>query len=69
VSGNEDFNGRTVGDGDVAAFALTGHPKAKRRCYGWSYGEELITRLELPPRFRESPVAVIANQVKPSEEM
>ena len=46
----EVFRGKTVWDGDVEAFDLTGHPKAKR-CYGWSYGEpeEFITILELPP--------------------
>src|SRR5260221_9145668 len=46
----EDFNGKTVWEGDVEVFGVTGHPKAKR-CYGWSYGEpeEFITILELPP--------------------
>lgn len=46
----ESFGGKTVWDGNVEAFTLAGHPKAKR-CYGWSYGEpeEFITILELPP--------------------
>lgn len=47
---HEVFRGQTVWQGDVEAFDLTGHPKAKR-CYGWSFGEpeEFITILELPP--------------------
>jgi hypothetical protein len=47
---HEVFDGKTVWDGDVEVFDLTGHPKAKR-CYGWSYGEpeEFITILELAP--------------------
>ena len=46
----EKFNGKTVWDGDVEVFSLTGHPKAQR-CYGWSYDEpeQFITILELPP--------------------
>ena len=46
----EVFRGKTVWQGDVEVYALTGHPKAKR-CYGWSYGEpeQFITILELPP--------------------
>ena len=47
---HEVFNGKTLWQGDVEVFDLTGHPKAKR-CYGWSYGEpeEFITILQLPP--------------------
>lgn len=47
---HEVFRGKTLWQGDVEAFDLTGHPKAKR-CYAWSYGdpEEFITILELPP--------------------
>lgn len=47
---HEVFRGKTVWQGDVEVYALTGHPKA-RRCYGWSYGEpeQFITILELPP--------------------
>jgi hypothetical protein len=46
----EVFGGKTLWEGDVETFILTGHPKAKR-CYGWTYGdpEEFITILELPP--------------------
>ena len=42
--------GKTLWQGDVEVFDLTGHPTAKR-CYGWTYGEpeEFITILELPP--------------------
>lgn len=47
---HELFQGKTVWQGDVEVFVITGHHKAKR-CYGWSYGEpeEFITILELPP--------------------
>jgi hypothetical protein len=47
---HEVYGGKTVWQGDVEVYALTGHPKAKR-CYGWSYGEpeQFITILELPP--------------------
>lgn len=50
VSVNEVFQGKTIWQGDVEVFDLTGHPKAKR-AYAWSYGdpEEIITILELPP--------------------
>src|SRR6266699_13402 len=46
----EEFQGKTVWEGDVEVFGVTDHPKAKR-CYGWTYGEpeEFITILELPP--------------------
>lgn len=46
----EEFNGKTLWQGNVEAFDLSGHPKAKR-CYGWTAGEpeEFITILELPP--------------------
>jgi len=47
---HEIFHGKTLWQGDVEVFDLTGHPKAKR-CYGWTHGEpeEFITILELPP--------------------
>ncbi|HEV7926051.1 MAG TPA: hypothetical protein VGR14_11875, partial [Verrucomicrobiae bacterium] len=47
---HEVYEGKTVWQGDVEVFALTGHPKANR-CYGWTYGEpeQFITILELPP--------------------
>jgi len=47
---HEIFRGKTLWQGDVEVFDLTGHPKAKR-CYGWSYDEpeQFITILELPP--------------------
>jgi hypothetical protein len=67
VSVHEVFQGKTVWQGDVEVFDLTGHPKAKR-CYGWSYGEpeEFITILELPPvDSAQSAVKVgVAHQIK-----
>jgi hypothetical protein len=47
---HEVFEGKTVWNGDVECFDLTGHTKAKN-CYAWSYGEpeEIIAILELPP--------------------
>jgi hypothetical protein len=48
----ETFRGKTVWEGVVEAFVLTGHPKAKR-AYGWAYqdGEETryVAVLEVPP--------------------
>ena len=51
----EVFQGRTIWQGDVEVFDLTGHPKAKR-AYGWSHAhgkddadERFVTVLEIPP--------------------
>ncbi len=48
----ERFKGKTVWEGDVEVFDLTGHPKAKRG-YAWAYnkekGSDTIAVLELPP--------------------
>jgi hypothetical protein len=48
----EMFGSKTVWEGVVESFALTGHAKAKR-CYAWSYqdkGEtQYVTALEIPP--------------------
>jgi len=63
----EIFQGKTLWQGDVEVFDLTGHPKAKR-CYGWTHGEpeEFITILELPPvDSPQSAVKVgVAHQIK-----
>jgi hypothetical protein len=52
---HEMFRGKTVWQGDVEVFDLTGHPKAKR-CYAWSHregpndeGERFVAVLEIPP--------------------
>ena len=52
---HEVFQGKTVWQGDVEVFDLTGHPKAKR-AYAWSHpegddnkGERFVTVLEIPP--------------------
>ena len=48
----EGFGNKTVWEGVVESFALTGHPKAKC-CYAWSYqdkGEtQYVNVLEIPP--------------------
>jgi hypothetical protein len=48
----ERFQGKTVWEGEVEVFALTGHPKASRG-YAWAYdngnGSEIVAVLELPP--------------------
>jgi len=48
----EMFGTKTVWEGVVESYALTGHAKAKR-CYAWSYedkGEtQYVTALEIPP--------------------
>ena len=51
----EVFRGKTIWQGNVEVFDLTGHPKAKR-AYGWSHpegddnkGERFVAVLEIPP--------------------
>lgn len=50
----EEFQGKTIWQGDVEVFDLTGHPRATRG-YGWGYttteggGRRYFTVLELPP--------------------
>ena len=51
----EVFNGKTIWQGEVEVFDLTGHLKAKR-AYGWSHregqddqGERFVAVLEIPP--------------------
>jgi len=52
---HEKFDGKTVWQGEVEIFDLTGHPKAKR-CYAWSHlegeddeDERFVAVLEIPP--------------------
>ena len=52
---HEVFQGQTVWQGDVEAFVLLGHPRAKR-AYAWSHregkndeGERFVAVLETPP--------------------
>ena len=52
---HEVFQGKTVWQGDVEVFDLTGHPKAKR-AYAWSHldgqhdeRERFVAVLEIPP--------------------
>ena len=59
----EIFQGKTIWDGEVEVFALTGHPKAKC-CYGWSHpegadnkGERFVSVPEIPPV--DSPQAAV----------
>jgi hypothetical protein len=48
----EMFGNKTVWEGVVESFAITGHTKAKR-CYAWSFLEgnepRYVTALEIPP--------------------
>jgi len=51
----EIFQGKTLWDGEVEVFDLTGHTKAKR-AFGWSHpesadgaGERFVAVLEIPP--------------------
>ena len=55
VSVHEVFRGKTVWQGDVEVFDLTGHPKAKR-AYAWSHLDgandertRFVAVLEIPP--------------------
>ena len=52
---HEVFQGKTIWQGDVEVFDLTGHPKAKR-CYAWSHLDgpnderaRIVAVLEIPP--------------------
>lgn len=52
---HERFQGKTVWQGEVEIFDLTGHRKAKR-CYAWGHqegpndqGERFVVVLEMPP--------------------
>jgi len=52
---HEVFQGETIWRGDVEAFDLVGHPKAKR-CYAWSHLDgpkdertRFVAVLEIPP--------------------
>ena len=48
----EMMGDKTVWEGVVEVFQISGHAKAER-CYAWSYGEgkgkQLVTILEIPP--------------------
>lgn len=50
----EEFQGKTVWQGEVEVFTIRGHPKAKR-AYGWGFivnenqGRKYVAVLELPP--------------------
>ena len=48
----ERFQGKTVWEGEVEVFDLSGHAKASRG-YAWAYdkakGSEIVAVLELPP--------------------
>ncbi|HEV8427561.1 MAG TPA: hypothetical protein VGQ41_06585 [Pyrinomonadaceae bacterium] len=71
----EEFQGKTVWEGDVEVFDIRGHPKATRG-YGWGYtttdggGRRYFTVLELPPV--DSPQAAvkiaIASEIKNARE-
>jgi hypothetical protein len=50
----EEFQGKTVWQGEVEVFDIHGHPKAKR-AYGWGFvinenqGRKYVAVLEVPP--------------------
>ncbi|HLA12857.1 MAG TPA: hypothetical protein VJ023_19885 [Pyrinomonadaceae bacterium] len=59
----EEFQGKTIWQGDVAVFDIRGHPKTTRG-YGWGHvtgesdqGRRCFTVLELPPV--DSPQAAV----------
>ena len=64
---HEVFQGKTVWQGEVEVYDLTGHPKAKR-AYAWSHregpndqGERFVAVLEIPPV--DSPVMAVRVQI------
>jgi hypothetical protein len=50
----EEFQGKTIWQGEVEVFDIRGHPKAKR-AYGWGFvinenqGRKYVAVLEVPP--------------------
>jgi len=63
VTVTEVFYGKTLWNGEVEVFDLTGHPKAKR-AFGWPHpenadgtGERFVAVLEIPPV--DSPEAAV----------
>jgi hypothetical protein len=62
------FRGKTVPQGDVQMYSLTGRPKAESSC-GWSYCEadQFSTILELPP-VDSAPAAVKVVAAKETRE-
>ena len=73
---HEEFQGKTIWQGDVEVFDIRGHPKATRG-YGWGHvtgehdqGRRYFTVLELPPV--DSPQtavrAAIASEIKNAKE-
>lgn len=68
----ERFQGKTVWEGEVEVFALTGHPKASKG-YAWAYdkekGSEATCVLELPPVIspRTAVQASIVGKLKETE--
>src|ERR1035437_3857103 len=70
VSVREVFQGKTLWNGDVEVFDLTGHPKAKR-AYGWSHPdgpdnktERFVAVLEIPPVV--SPITAVRAAIRAS---
>jgi hypothetical protein len=64
VSVHEEFQGRTLWNGDVEVFDLYAHDKAKV-CYGWSHPEgkvkRLVVALQFPPVI--SPETAVRNWI------
>ena len=60
----EVWNRKTVWEGDVEVFDLTGHPKATRG-FAWAYDKrkktEIVAMLELPPVI--SPRTAVATSI------
>ena len=66
---HEKFKGKTVWQGKIEVFAISGHPTAER-CYAWSHregegdrGERFVAVLEMPP-VEDALTAVRAQIVK-----
>jgi hypothetical protein len=69
---HETFQGKTVWDGDVEVFDLTGHPRAKR-AYAWANLDgakdqktRFVAVLEIPP-VKDAKTAVQVSIVAGSE--
>lgn len=71
----EVFKGRTIWEGPVEVFSITGHPKAKH-CFAWSHKagpgdseDRFVAVLEIPPvkTAKDAVKVAIAHEVRESK--
>ena len=71
----EVFEGRTIWQGPVEVFAITGHPKAKH-CFAWSHKagpddseDRFVAVLEIPPvkNAQDAVKVAIAHEIRETQ--